>query len=280
MGPIYLENLSCTLNEQHAFLNELTKWLLIQYSRKKNYFGIPMNIIPVALAIVTFFSTLLGGFLVLRYRKCLTYIFAFAAGSILTVAFMEILPQSLLIAGMNGILIRDIMAYASLSFLVCLIMEKYFSTHPLIGIASESHIMGPIGAGSLILMSFLDGLSMGVAFQTSVSIGILVAIAIIIHDIPDGINTVVLILKSNREKNEAVHFLLMDGLSPLAGVLLTSFIIFPQSLLAILLAIFAGEFIYVAAASLLPENPYLSTRKILVSVLLGFIFIFVIGLFL
>lgn len=239
-----------------------------------------MNLIPVALAIVTFFSTLLGGFLVLRFRKSLPFIFAFAAGSILTVALMEILPQSLTIAVMNGILVRDIMAYASLSFLFFLIMEKYFSTHPLKGIASEGHIMGPIGAGSLILMSFLDGLSMGVAFQASVSIGIFVGLAIIIHDIPDGINTVVLMLKSNRKKNEAMLFLFLDGLSPLAGVLLTSFILFPQNLLAILLAIFVGEFIYIAAASLLPENPYLSTRKILVAVLLGFIFIFVIGLFL
>jgi ZIP family zinc transporter len=192
---------------------------------------------------------------------------------------MEILPQSLEIAKKSGIPVKYIMVSVVLSFLFFILLEKYFSAHPIKGIASEGHVMGPIGAGSLILLSLLDGLAMGIAFQVRFHIGILVALSIIIHDLPDGINTVVLMLKNEQSEKKALLFLFMDGLTPLLGVLLTSVITFPQNILAILLAVFAGEFIYVGAASLLPESQEHSILKIAVAAILGFLFIFMITTF-
>ena len=238
-----------------------------------------MNPAAIILALITFLSTLLGGFIILKFKKSLSIIFAFAAGSIVTVALMEILPQGLTIANKSGIPVKYIMVSVVLSFLFFILLEKYFSAHPLKGIASEGHVMGPIGAGSLILLSLLDGLAMGIAFQVGFSIGIVVALSIIIHDLPDGFNTVVLMLKNGQSERKALLFLFMDGLTPLLGVLLTSVIIFPQNILAILLAVFAGEFIYVGAASLLPESKERNIPKIAVAATLGFLFIFIITTF-
>jgi len=239
-----------------------------------------MNPTAIILALITFLSTLLGGFIILKFKKRLSIIFAFSAGSFLTVALMEILPECLEIANKSGIPVKHIMACVVLSFLFFLLLEKYFSAHPVTGIASEGHVMGPIGAGSLILLSFLDGLTMGIAFQVGFHIGILVALSIIIHDLPDGINTVVLMLKGGQSEKKALFFLFMDGLTPLLGVLLTSVIIFPQNSLAILLAVFASEFIYVGAAGLLPETQEHSILKIAVAATVGFLFIFTITTFL
>ena len=238
-----------------------------------------MNSAAIIFALITFLSTLLGGFIILKFKKSLSIIFAFAAGSIITVALMEILPQGLEIAKTSGIPVKYIMVSVVLSFLFFILLEKYFSAHPIKGIASEGHVMGPIGAGSLILLSLLDGLTMGIAFQVGFSIGIVVALSIIIHDLPDGINTVVLMLKNGQSENNALLFLFMDGLAPLLGVLFTSVIIFPQKILAILLAVFVGEFIYVGAASLLPESQEHNTLKIAVAATLGFLFIFMITTF-
>jgi len=238
-----------------------------------------MNPAAIILALTTFLSTLLGGFIILKFRKSLSIIFAFAAGSIVTVALMEILPKSIEIAKQSGIPVKYIMVSIVLSFLFFILLEKYFSAHPIKGIASEGHVMGPIGAGSLILLSFLDGLTMGIAFQVGFSIGIVVALSIIIHDLPDGINTVVLMLKNGHSERKALLFLFMDGLAPLLGVFLTSIIIFPQKFLAILLAVFAGQFIYVGAASLLPESREHNILTIAVATTLGFLFIFIITTF-
>lgn len=193
---------------------------------------------------------------------------------------MEILPESLDIAQKSGIPVKHIMAFVVLSFLFFILLEKYFSAHPINGIASEKHVMGPIGAGSLILLSFMDGLTMGIAFQVRFSIGIVVALSIIIHDLPDGINTMALMLKNEQSEKKALLFLFMDGLAPLFGVLFTSVIQFPKSTLALLLAIFTGQFVYVGAASLLPESQEHSLLKIAVATTLGFLFIFMISLFL
>jgi zinc transporter, ZIP family len=239
-----------------------------------------MNRAAIILALMTCLSTLLGGFIILKFKKSLSIIFAFAAGSIVTVALVEILPQSLEIAKQSEIPIKYIMVCIVLSFLFFILLEKYFAAHPIKGIASEGHVMGPIGAGSLILLSLLDGLTMGIAFQVGFHIGILVALSIVIHDLPDGINTVVLMLKNGQSEKKALLFLFMDGLTPLLGVLLTSVIIFPRNILAILLAVFAGEFIYVGAASLLPESQEHSILKIAVAATLGFLFIFLITTFL
>jgi len=239
-----------------------------------------MNPAAIILALITFLSTLLGGFITLKFKKNLSIIFAFAVGSIVTVALMEILPESLEIAKKSGIPVKYIMVSVALSFLFFILLEKYFSAHPIKGIASEGHVMGPIGAGSLILLSLLDGLTMGIAFQVRFQIGILVALSIVIHDFPDGINTVVLMLKNEQSERKTLLFLFMDGLTPLLGVLLTSVITFPKNILAILLAVFAGEFIYVGAASLLPESQEHSILKIAVAATFGFLFIFMITTFL
>jgi ZIP family zinc transporter len=239
-----------------------------------------MNPAAIIMALLTFLSTLLGGFITLKFKKNISIIFAFAAGSISTVALMEILPESLNIANKSGIPVKYIMVSVVLSFLFFILLEKYFLAHPIKGIASEGHVMGPIGAGSLILLSLLDGLTMGIAFQVRFSIGIVVALSIIIHDLPDGINTVALMLKNEQSKEKALVFLFMDGLAPLLGVLLTSVIIFPRNTLAILLAVFAGEFIYVGAASLLPESQEHSILKIAIAATSGFLFILIITTFL
>ena len=239
-----------------------------------------MNPAAIVLAMLTCLSTLLGGFITLKFKKSISIIFAFAAGSIITVALMGLLPESLEIAKKSGIPVKYTMVSVVLSFLFFILLEKYFAAHPIKGIASEGHVMGPIGAGSLILLSLLDGLTMGIAFQVRFSIGIVVALSIIIHDLPDGINTVALMLKNEQSEKKAILFLFMDGLAPMLGVLLTSIIRFPQNTLAILLAVFAGEFIYVGAASLLPESQEHSILKIAVAATLGFLFIFMITAFL
>lgn len=46
-----------------------------------------MNPTAIILALITFLSTLLAGFIILKFKKSLSIIFAFAAGSIITAVF-------------------------------------------------------------------------------------------------------------------------------------------------------------------------------------------------
>jgi ZIP family zinc transporter len=133
--------------------------------------------------------------------------------------------------------------------------------------------MGPIGAGSLVIHSFLDGAAIGIAFQVSFSAGLVVALAVIFHDMTDGINTVVVMLKNHQPLKKAIVFLIMGAFAPVLGILLTSLIDIPAKFLVYLLAFFVGEFIYIGAATLLPETHHYPSKKIVIAMAIGILLI-------
>lgn len=243
-----------------------------------------MNTLIYGLAIATFLATLLGGLIILKFKKFLPYFFAFAAGSIIAVAFLDILPETLTLANSSQIPIRTIMLIIVSSFFLYSLIEKYFATHELHDEHehhhSHAHILGPIGAGSLIIHSFLDGAAIGIAFQVSFSAGLIVAFAVLFHDMTDGINTVVVMLKNKQTTKRAKLFLFMDALAPVVGLLATSFITIPSTVLAYILAFFVGEFLYIGASTLLPETRSNPSKLTILIMALGIIIIAILTSFL
>lgn len=235
-----------------------------------------MNILIIIFALATFISTLIGGLIILKYKNSLPYFFAFAAGSLIAVAFLDILPEALQISNTINFPIRWIMITIVISFFIYSLLDKYFLTHS-IGKECEdhNHIMGPIGASSLIIHSFFDGAAIGTAFQFNPSIGIIVALAVIFHDFTDGINTVTVMLKNNQKAKKAITFLILDALAPVLGVALITFLHLSNQILVIILAIFVGEFLYLGAASLLPETHKYPTKRIVIAMALGILLIMV-----
>lgn len=240
-----------------------------------------MNSLIVLLSIITFVSTILGGLIIIKLRKFLPYFFAFAAGSLMAVSFLEILPESINIAESINFPTKYIFLTVVLSFFVYSLVEKFFLTHHHGADDhhedSHGHIMGPIGAGSLILHSFLDGAAIGAAFQVNAATGLIVALAVIFHDFTDGINTVTMMLKNNQKIGRTSVFLVLDALAPVAGVLATNLVYIPQKVLAIILAVFVGEFIYIGASNFLPEAREHASRWIIVALAFGILVIAVLS---
>ncbi|MBX4196085.1 ZIP family metal transporter [Candidatus Pacearchaeota archaeon] len=229
-----------------------------------------MDALIYVLGLATFLATLFGGMVILYFKKSLPYFFAFSAGTIIAVAFLDILPESLEIAGTSGIPVRSLMLTIVGSFFLYSLVEKFFATHHLeSGGHHHAHILGPIGAASLILHSFLDGAAIGVAFHVSTSAGIIVAFAVLFHDMTDGINTVVVMLRNHQPIKKARMFLLMDAIAPVLGLIVASLIVIPESALAYVLAFFVGEFIYIGASTLLPETREHPSKAMIFVMLLG-----------
>ena len=113
---------------------------------------------------------------------------------------------------------------------------------------------GHVGAGSLTIHSFLDGLGIGLAFQVSASLGAIVAIAVLVHDFSDGINTVNLSLVGTGKPRVARMWLIADALAPLVGIGATFLFTIPEQSFSIILALFSGFFLYIGASELLPDS--------------------------
>jgi ZIP family zinc transporter len=232
-----------------------------------------MNWQIAAIAITVFLATLIGGLIVFRLRRTLPYFFAFAAGNLIGVSFFGIQPQTFEIGESLGIPLRYIMIIIVASFFFFSLLERYLLLYHSDSDDFHGHIMGPVGAGGLVINSFLDGVAIGIAFQASASIGLIVGLAVIFHDITDGMNTVVIMLKHEQPRRSSFIFLLMDSFAPFFGIMLTVFVLFPKPVLVVLLSIFAGEFLYIGAASLLPETYHYPPHRMVISMALGILLI-------
>ena len=228
----------------------------------------------IVLALVTFVSTLAGGLVAVKFRGVLQYFFAFSSGALIGITFFDVLPESLSIASSVGLPSRYLMITLVAAFIFFSLLQRFFLTHHHHEDEEHGHIMGPVGAGGLVIHSLLDGAAIGIAFQVNSSMGIIVALAVISHDFTDGINTVVIMLKNQQNVRNARIFLFMDAAAPGVGILCTSFFSISETVLAFILAAFAGEFLYLGAANLLPET-YLHNRwKMGATMIFGVLLIF------
>ncbi len=210
----------------------------------------------ILIALAAFVSTFLGGLFALRFKDKLHLVLGFSAGAVIGVAFFDLMPEAIdLGASVYGV--GKITSIFALGFVVFMILDRFVILHSHHNCDEHNHEVMPrgiLGAGSLSIHSFLDGVAIGLAFQVSPSVGAIVAIAVLVHDFSDGINTVNLVLKNGGARNTALKWLFTDALAPVIGIISTLFFTLPESALGIVLAIFAGFFLYIGASDLLPES--------------------------
>ena len=209
-----------------------------------------MTIILIALA--TFFATLIGGLLALRLSDRLHLILGFSAGAVLAVAFFDLLPEAISLAEPVWP-VNTVTALVASGFLLYMVLDRLIGFH---GHGHEQPVAhnGNLGAASLSIHSFLDGLAIGLAFQVSAAVGAIVATAVLVHDFSDGINTVSMAFKGSHSKSLAFRWLMVDAAAPVLGVLATFFFTLSESSLGLVLALFTGFFLYIGASDLLPES--------------------------
>jgi len=229
---------------------------------------------------LTFVSTLLGGLFAIKFRNKLTLIMGFVAGVILGVACFDILPDIINLIRTYNFSTTEAMIALMVGFILFHILEKVFAMHHSHESDYPDHKhpqVGILSAVALILHSVMDGIGIGVGFKLSESIGILVSLAVISHDFTDGMNTVTLLLINHNSVKKARIFLLLDAIAPIIGVLLTIFFVLSNYLLFLYMSFFAGFLIYISASDILPEAHKNKNSVLLISLTLtGIIFIFII----
>lgn len=215
----------------------------------------PVQTMLALITIATFTSTLFGGLFALRFKDRLHLILGFSAGAVIGVAFFELIPEAIEL-GASLYDVPTITAITALGFIVYMILDRFIILHSHSGEHNDTHTShrGEIGASSFSIHSFLDGVAIGLAFKVSPAVGAIVATAVLTHDFSDGINTVNIILKNGGKSSTAFRWLLIDAMAPVLGVLSTLFFTLPESALGLVLAVFAGFFLYIGASDLLPES--------------------------
>ena len=203
-----------------------------------------MNIDPklIALGLIAGAATLLGGVLALRLERRLHLILGFSAGAVIGVALFDLLPEAI-----------DLGAPAAAATAVCgLGFFAYLAADRAVG--GETGRSGHLGAGGLTVHSLVDGLAIGLSFQVSAAAAAVVTLAVLAHDLCDGVNTVNVSLAGGAGRIWARRWLTADALAPLAGIVLSRLVTVTRPALALILAAFAGAFLCLGAAGLAPAS--------------------------
>ena len=216
----------------------------------------------ILIALGALAATLIGGLVAIRLKDQLHLVLGFSAGAVIAVAFFDLLPESLQI-GSRFYSLGTMTSFAALGFLIYLVLDRVVFLHAHAHDGEHDHegeahhtqaSRGILGAGSLSIHSFLDGVAIGLAFQVSAVIGVIVAVAVLVHDFSDGINTVNLVVKNGGTRKHAFRWLIADAVAPVVGVIVTLFFTVPEQALGIILALFSGFFLYIGASDLIPES--------------------------
>jgi zinc transporter ZupT len=213
-------------------------------------------VVPIALGACV--ATLGGGLFAIAIRDRLHLVLGFSAGAVLGVAFFDLMPEALSLG--HSLDPRVLTAIVALGFFLYVLLDRAVAPHDHGATLGRQPRRGWLGAGSLSVHSFLDGLAIGVAFQAGRSIGIVVAVAVVIHDFSDGLNTVNVVVKNGGERRAALRWLLVDAIAPVLGALSSLTFSLPNGMIAVLLAFFAGFFLYIGASDLLPESHHAHPR--------------------
>jgi ZIP family zinc transporter len=211
----------------------------------------------VAMSAAAILSALTGGVMALRVVRYVGYVIAIGAGIRIGAAFFDLLPESVELLNEQ---VTVAMVFAAIGFLAFYAIEKLTllhlghetATELDHGEAAHQHV-GLIGAVAMSIHSLLDGVAMAAAFQASPELGLVIGLVVVIHRFSDGIGIVSLLLANRVPRPVAMRWVLLVSLAPVLGAAITAFIVIPDEVLGALLATFAGFFLYVGAAELLPE---------------------------
>jgi len=193
---------------------------------------------------------------------------SFAIGTLLGAAFLEVIPHAFEIgeAGqVAGTILAGIFAFFVMEKLLlwrhchteaCEVHDPHAA--PTVTAAQAHGQQHGSRAGTLIVVgdtvhNFIDGVLIAVAFLQSTELGIVTAIAIVAHEIPQEVGDFLILLHSGYSKRKALWVNVMSSCAMLVGGVVAYFALPAfRDLEPTLLGIVAASMIYVAVADLIP----------------------------
>lgn len=200
-------------------------------------------------AAAAFAVTLTSGLGALYLRRQKSLVFAFCSGALIGSAVILLLPDARkLLMQSDSSLSADLVWLAcALGFLCFYLFER--GTHG----SRSARLAGLGGVIGLATHSFFDGVVIGQGFRAGEDIGFALAASVLLHKLADGVSAVGVMLGTEHSVRETTLMLTITAVAPVLGVVAQSFLLLPESALALTLAWFAGMFLYLGANRLLPE---------------------------
>ena len=199
-----------------------------------------------------------GVFLLLPERqrsRLLPHLISFAIGALLGAAFLALLPHALSETDPHRIGLAVLLGLLGFFLLEKMVLWRHCHSGE-----CETHTLahGGHAAGTLILIgdgmhNLVDGVLIGAAFLVDIHLGVVTALAVAAHEIPQEVGDFAVLLHSGFSRKKALVYNVLSSFTTLFGAVGAWWSLGGvQSLLPYVLAVAASSFIYIAVADLIP----------------------------
>ncbi len=183
---------------------------------------------------------------------------SYAIGALLGAAFLEIIPHAFAHGDPRRAAIAILGGIFAFFVLEKLLLWRHCHTenceaHDRHGAAHDHGRSGALIIVGDTIHNFLDGLLIATAFLQSTQLGVITALAIVAHEIPQELGDFLILLHSGYSRARAFALNLMSSAATLVGGLLGYFALRAAAdWTPALLGVVAASMIYVAVADLIP----------------------------
>ena len=181
-----------------------------------------------------------------------------AIGALLGAAFLEVIPHAFEVADPHKVSLTILGGIFLFFILEKLMLWRHSHTEQGEGREwhGETHDHGRTGLMIVVgdaVHNFVDGLLIAAAFLQSIQLGIITALAIVAHEIPQEVGDFLILLHSGYSRARALAMNLLSSAATLVGGVLGYFTLrAAEEWVPLLLGVVAASMIYIAVADLIP----------------------------
>ena len=234
------------------------------------------------LTVLAGLSTMLGTIFIFIKKKDTNKIvlssLSFAAGVMICVSITDLIPESinLLRDNINNIstIIISFLGIL-LGIIISMLIDYYLPDKPSISSDKKLYKVGFISMIAIILHNIPEGIATFVATNSDITLGLSLAIAIAMHNIPEGISIAIPLYYSTGSKFKAIMYTFISAISELLGAIITYLFLgkyITETVLGILFSFIAGIMIQISFSKLIPTGKDYDNKLARIFFIIGFVF--------
>lgn len=233
---------------------------------------------PIILTFLAGFATLIGIIPIFSKIKNKDYIIAsscaFASGVMICISILDLIPESIryLSNYFNSFLVIILcFIFLFLGITLSMIMDNYIDK---VSNGGNLFKVGILSMIAIIMHNIPEGIVTFIVSNKDIMLGLSICIAIALHNIPEGISIAVPIYYSTGNKKKAIFYTFLAGLSEPIGAILTGLFLVNyvnDIVLGLLFALIAGIMIQIGSSKLLPTSNEYNKGFARIFFIIGFI---------
>ncbi len=239
------------------------------------------KILPFLLCLIAGLSTLIGAFFIYikgDKDKIIKSALAFASGVMFSVSVFDLIPESLILfqGSSKENIYFNIMLFIIIGLIIPLFIDKILPNN----LAKDGKLykLGIFSMLAIIIHNIPEGIATYISSESNIKLGISITLAIAMHNIPEGISIAMPVYYATKNKRKAIGLTFLSGMSEPLGAILAFFFLKPiinDTIMGALFAMIAGIMSYISLVELLPSAlHYKEKKKTLICFLIGFIFMY------